>query len=416
MKENDIIFPWKLFISLIFLNFIPNLYETVKIFFINSSATSLDVVSQIEWFDLINEVLITFLTVPLYALLNKEEISEKFKARVFQTFFLTCILYCLFSIIVYVNAHHMVTFMTGNNHAETIQYLRLETIAFVIGIIPSFFLIIFTIVRKEILINLILFVKMFAIIIGDFILIDKYGSFGIAYANMLINILLAIVCITIALHEQFIQLDFHFELSFLKSWFRVGSFCAGQIFLDNWIYAVLVCKMVNAVSEQGNYWIVNNFIWNWLLVPCIALGEIVKTDCKNGFKNLNMKQYCKLICMIVVVWICTMPSWSWIFKTLMHVNDVNAIMKIVFLLVPFYVAYMIASVLDNVFYGLGKTKYNFIISMVVNIVYYGIVYILFKIGIFTMNIHFIIYMFGFGMVVHAIFSIVLFRHLQKSKY
>lgn len=53
-------FNWNLYLSLLCLAFIPTVYETIKIFFINTSSTSLDVLSQMEWFDLIDEILVTF--------------------------------------------------------------------------------------------------------------------------------------------------------------------------------------------------------------------------------------------------------------------------------------------------------------------------------------------------------------------
>ena len=57
----------------------------------------------------------------------------------------------------------------------------------------------------------------------------------------------------------------------------------------------------------------------------------------------------------------------------------------------------------------------------VNIVYYGIMYALFKIDIFTLNIYFIIHLFGVGMVVHMIISILLYlkethNHLNNSAF
>ena len=60
-----------------------------------------------------------------------------------------------------------------------------------------------------------------------------------------------------------------------------------QQFLDNFIYAVMVCKMVNMVAQQGNYWIVNNFIWGWLLIPVSVLGEVIRSDCKDGCRALR---------------------------------------------------------------------------------------------------------------------------------
>ena len=50
----------------------------------------------------------------------------------------------------------------------------------------------------------------------------------------------------------------------------------------------MICKMVNAVSESGNYWVANNFIWGWLLLPVIQLGELIKQEVstnKDAIKN-----------------------------------------------------------------------------------------------------------------------------------
>lgn len=89
----------------------------------------------------------------------------------------------------------------------------------------------------------------------------------------------------------------------------------------------------------------------------------------------------------------------------MGVKNVSDIFYIVICLLPFYITYLVSSYIDNIFYGLGKTHYTMFISFVVNVVYYGIVYILFKNGMFTPSINFIIMMFGGGMVVHLIVSI-----------
>lgn len=49
----------------------------------------------------------------------------------------------------------------------------------------------------------------------------------------------------------------------------------------------MICKMVNMVAEQGNYWIANNFIWGWLLIPITALSEVIRRDCKDGYAKLK---------------------------------------------------------------------------------------------------------------------------------
>lgn len=76
----------------------------------------------------------------------------------------------------------------------------------------------------------------------------------------------------------------------------MGFFSGVQIFLDNFICAVMICKMVNAVSESGNYWVANNFIWGWLLVPVICVAEIIK---KNSFEKIKFKNFGCLVLLLL---------------------------------------------------------------------------------------------------------------------
>ena len=54
------------------------------------------------------------------------------------------------------------------------------------------------------------------------------------------------------------------------------------------------------------------------------------------------------------------------------------------------------------------------ISLFVNVVYYGIVFLLFKMNLFKTDMKFIILMFGIGMIVHMMLSIVFYnKELNK---
>lgn len=91
------------------------------------------------------------------------------------------------------------------------------------------------------------------------------------------------------------------------------------------------------------------------------------------------------------------------------------IVRIVYPLIPFYVTYLVSAVIDGWFVSKGKTLYNAINSVIVNIGYYGIVYLLFKHGVFATNMNFIVMMFGFGMVIHMIGSVIMYRlELKKN--
>ncbi len=82
------------------------------------------------------------------------------------------------------------------------------------------------------------------------------------------------------------------------------------------------------------------------------------------------------------------------------------IFGIVIKLIPFYVAYAGCAIIDNIFVGLGKTDYNAVNSLIINLGYYGIFYILYRAGVITFTMNTIILMFGFGMVVHLAVSLI----------
>ncbi len=179
-----------------------------------------------------------------------------------------------------------------------------------------------------------------------------------------------------------------------------------QQFIDNFFYAVMICKMVNLVAEQGNYWIANNFIWGWLLIPISALAEVIRSDCKDGYKKLKKFNYYFIAGAVVLLWAITIPLWTPFFRHAQNLQNANEIFTIVIKLVPFYIAYAGSIIVDNFFIGTGKTIYNAINSLICNLGYYGLFYILYRTNAITFNMNTIILMFGLGMVVHWIVSIV----------
>ena len=75
-------------------------------------------------------------------------------------------------------------------------------------------------------------------------------------------------------------------------------------------------------------------------------------------------------------------------------------------LVPFYVAYAGCAVIDNIFIGLGKTGYKAGNSLLIGLGYYGAVYALFPAPAISFCIQTVILIFGFGMVVHYVISLM----------
>ncbi len=407
-------FNIRLWISLCALALVPALYQTVKTFFISFSgqAGAFDIIGQMEWFGLINETLQAFLIIPLYSVLNRifKHRPDSFAAETFKTGTVSFILYTLFSVGVLIYGEHLLTAM---NPAEidlsaAAAYLRLETVAFMAGIVVSFANVVFVVIGKDKNVYIFLVARTLLSLLADFILIPVFGIYGAAISNIISNLLLSVICIVLLYRQKYIKFCPFKKTDFVlfRDWLKTGFFSGLQQFIDNFIYAVMVCKTVNAVSQSGNYWIANNFIWGWLLIPVTALAEVIRSDCKDGYENLHKSNYHFIALLSFALWIITVPLWTPFFRCCQHLENAEEIFFIVIKLVPFYFAYAGCVIIDNIFIGLGKTVCTAVNSLIINLVYYGIFYILYITRAVEFNMNTIILMFGFGMVAHLAISVV----------
>ena len=234
-----------------------------------------------------------------------------------------------------------------------------------------------------------------------------------SFLAVTVNAACILLCMAVVYREKLMAVSFRFSRRFVQEYLFMGFFGGAQILLDNIIYFAIVCKMVNEVAEQGNYWTANNIIWGLMLIPILALAEIIKKDCKEELEPAMMKHYHIVIIVTFLAWLFMVPWLDPFLKNIMGIKDFQAIRHILMVLMPFYLAYNYTALFDNILIGHGKTQYCFAISVIVNLVYYPIVYGLMQKGVFVPSITFICMMFGFGMVVHLACSVVCYAIYKR---
>lgn len=419
-------FDWKMYLALCLLALVPAIYQTVitKLITINTNPGALDIIGQMEWFDLIDETICAFLIVPMYSVLSKAYKKENFNKVVFKLGIIVVGLYALFSIGTFFWGVGMINYMNPNeiDVAAAYRYLSLETIAFMVGIVFSYACVVFLVIDKSRYMYAFLVAKILLALLSDFALIPSMGIDGIAVSNIIANSIMGVLAVVLlVVIKQIRPGKFTKEdLPHLKDWGRVGLFAGGQQFIDNIVYALMICKLVNAVSESGNYWVANNFIWGWLLIPITCLVEIIRKDAGADGYKLKQINYYSITAFTLIVWFALIPSYQWFFGTVEGLDNPGKIFEIVVKNLGFYVAYAFSQIPDAIFVGMGKTKYNAINSLFCNIVYYGIWFILYKTGAVVMTMDMIIVMFGVGNIVHWGVSLVeekvfLRREIKKAE-
>ena len=98
-----------------------------------------------------------------------------------------------------------------------------------------------------------------------------------------------------------------------------------------------------------------------------------------------------------MLWAVTIPAWTPFFRYAQNLGNAEEIFAIVIKLAPFYIAYAGCAIIDNIFIGLGRTEYNAVNSLIINLGYYGVFYVLYLTNAITFDMNTIILMFGFGM-------------------
>ena len=399
-------FDWKMYLALCLLALVPAIYQTVVTKLITSytSPGSLDIVGQMEWFDLIDETIRAFLIVPMYSVLSKAYKKENFNQVVFKLGIIVVGLYALFSLGTFFWGINIINYMNPNeiDVVAAYRYLSLETVAFMIGIIFSYANVVFLVIDKSRYMYAFLVTKIALALLADFVLIPGLGIDGIAVSNIIANGVMGALAIGLLIYIKQLRPGKYSkeDLPHFKDWGRIGLFAGGQQFVDNIVYALMICRLVNVVSESGNYWVSNNFIWGWLLIPINCLAEIIRKDAGADGYKLKQTNYYSITLLSIIVWFVLIPTYQWFFGMAQGLDNPERIFEIVVKNLGFYIAYALCQIPDAIFVGMGKTKYNVINSLFCNIVYYGIWFLFWKTGAVVMNMDMIIVMFGVGNVVH----------------
>ena len=97
----------RLFFSLMIWTLVPSVYLIIRMNIISINNVDINILGQIEWFDLIDEILITTLVTPLYALIKPNK-DGKLNGTTIPISF---IIYLLFASIVYFNILNISKYM-----------------------------------------------------------------------------------------------------------------------------------------------------------------------------------------------------------------------------------------------------------------------------------------------------------------
>lgn len=419
----------RLFLALLVMGFVPTIYTTVRINFLGNlpGEWSYSIAGQLSWINLIYEVINEAIILPLFYFIgkvisNKKDLNNRMKTGLL----ITLVIYLILTIFILTGADFLLKVMATNSSIidASATYIRIEAIANIFIILQSFALVGLVTLGKHKLVYVLTGVKLLLCLIFDTFLVStlpfsaNLGVNGIGISNIIVNLLLFVVTMFL-LYKNGINIfkKEKMDFSWAKEFVKVGGISGAESFVRNLAYMVMIARMVNVVNEQGTYWVANNIIWGWMLLPITQLGELIKQECamnKDAVKNHTIG-YFSITFITILVWCILIPLYKPFMQYVLNYSDVDKLFGLIMILFGFYVLYAIQNVFDSTFYGLGKTHYMLFESIVTNTIYYVTSFILWKVGIWTPSLINIALLFGIGNAFDMVVSLLAYYVLLKKE-
>lgn len=203
---------WRLYLSLLIMGLCPAIYTTVRVYFLSNlpNEYSYSIAGQLEWINLIYEVINESITLPLFYFIgkvisDKEELINRMKTGLL----ITSIIYIVLTIIIGIFAKQMLELMAADPKIidDSIFYIRIEAVANIFSVLYSFGWTGLLTIGKDKIIYILTGVKLVLCIIFDIFFVStlsvslNLGVNGIGYTNLAVNFLL-FICSIILLHKE----------------------------------------------------------------------------------------------------------------------------------------------------------------------------------------------------------------------
>ena len=419
---------YKLYFALLILGFVPTIYNTVRVFFLGQlpGEWSYSIAGQLSWVNLLYEILNEAIILPLFYFVGTVKNNKKeFANRVRTGMLIAFLVYAALSTVVFIFAEQLLMLMAADTAilADSVSYIRIESIANIFIVLTQFTLVALVTMNKSKYLYLLTGARLVLCLVTDTFLISSlpfsanYGVNGIGYSNIIVNVLLLIASVYFLQKENiriFVKEKWNF--AWTKEFAKIGGLSGFESLIRNIAYMVMIARMVNVVSEQGTYWVANNFIWGWLLLPVLQLGELIKQEIATDKENLrrNTPGYFCTTAIICIFWFISIPVWKSFMAQVLGFTDVDKLFKLVIILLGFYVLFAFQNVFDATFYGLGKTNYMLFESVITNTIYYGFAFVLYATGIWVPTLTGIALLFGNGNAFDSIVSLCAYVYLLRK--
>ncbi|WP_155947915.1 hypothetical protein [Mycoplasmoides pirum] len=422
-------------IILLFFQLLPVIYKTTRIYFLGNlpDENAFNIASQILWLNVFYEIINESIVIPLFFVFSKLKENKNWKHVYSLITIFVFFVYLIFTISIFFNIDNILLSLIINNEnlfLRSSEYIKYEVWGTFLFSIFSYLFLTTTIFKfdKYILINGIVCIAFtfFSFIFDLFFITDfsfslKLSIKGIGINSIIVNFICCVIFVIYLSLPNIKIWNFNFKNNvnvnkeYVKQYFYLFLISSIEVLVRNLCFYFMIINPINSLNSSGIYWVANDFIWTWLLLPITTISIYIKeTFILNDEENNNLFKYQLLfysifISIIIFIWLVTIPINPIFIKNVLgSSNEYKSVSQLILILIPFYIFFAYSSIFDSIFIRQGKISYYCIQSLIVNLTVYPIYFALWKTNIWTPTLESVAIMFGIGMLTHFVVDIPLF--------
>ncbi len=415
---------WNLYLSLIAMGVGPMISTTIRFYFLNSlpSVHHINIASQIQWFSLMLEIIQEGVVLPLFYIIGKTLTDRKLTSiKLKSCYVFSAIIYASLILLCIPNIERILLFM-GNKTliAECVAYIKLESIALLFSLLLQISIVALILSNKVRHIYMLFVAITLLPILCDTLFVSSYilplnlGTIGVGYSSIISNLLLFILSFYLVNKDtRVIKAPLMFGLN--KEWLKLGWLAATESTIRNIAYALVIIRILNSIEQQGLYWQVNSFIWVWLLLPILKLGELIKQDSGTNGNDAKRRisSYYFITTLILMLWLVAIPLFPFYFSVVTSVNSSKEATDLLLYLLCFYAFFAFSNIWSSYLQGFGQFNKVLLISIAINSIYYPAAYC------YTLHngvdLYGVCAIFGFSFVISGALNFLLYK-FQTPQY
>ena len=420
---------WRLFLGILLFIGLPNVYQLYRVHLIGNELPdpgSLAIVSQWQFVGLVVEVFQEATVLAIFFFVGSQirngTLIQLDRAKsVFAFIFLASL---VFSIGVFIFRDAFITLIgtSADIQEQTRAFLGISIFSVPFTLLAASIIVLFESLglRRLVVImalgNVLLRFGLDSLFFGGHAFSLEGDVVGVGWATLLASMGLLLVGLILLFQAKSVPpgyLTTRPTFAGLGEYLRVGLGSGADSLIRNVAYFFMIIRIVNTIgsTEIGGYYVAVQILWSFMLVPVLAFADAAKALVANASDDLPRVKTLWYSSMLItaammVIWVALVPAFP-IFAGALSDDEETvrwAVTAFGILFVP-YVLFSFNTVIDSVFYGIGKTKYLAYQSLLTNGTVYLSAFLLYAFGIWDVTFEGVMVLFSLGILVDSFLTV-----------